>query len=58
MAAILDFTMAANVTKLKMCPVHFVDLKNICLDTEFMFLLYLEADMKINIFVWGTELQM
>ena len=43
----MEFTMAAKVTKLQMCPVHltFVDLKNICLDTKNIFLLYLEAEM-------------
>ena len=34
MAAILDFTMAAKVTKLQMYPVHLLYLKTIRLDTK------------------------
>ena len=46
MAVILDFTMAANLGyKVGNVSSAFVDLKNICLDTKIIFLLYLEAEM-------------
>ena len=45
MVAILDFKMAAKDTQLEMCPVNFVDLKHVCLDTNIVFLLYSKADM-------------
>ena len=45
MAAILDFTMVAKDKKIENVSSAFVDLKNIYLDTNIMFLLYLEAEM-------------
>ena len=49
MVAILDITMAANNT-VENVPGAIVDLKNVCLYTKLMFILYLEADIWINIF--------
>ena len=44
MVAILDITMAANNT-VENVPGAIVDLKNVCLYTKLMFILYLEADI-------------